>query len=149
MATPRDIKHEGRITAITEKKVTVTILAKSACASCETKGLCSSSEMKDKEIEIDRVGGQMLRVGEMVNVAMTPSMGSKAVLFGYVLPLFFLVGAMAVSSYLFNNEGVVGLSALASVAIYYFILWLFRDKLNSTFVFRIERWLKDDISCNI
>lgn len=146
MAT-RIIKHDGRITAINENDITVTILAKSACTSCEAKGLCNSSEMKDKDIQIKYVGSLKWKAGEVVNVTMKPSMGSKAVFYGYVYPFLFLIATLIVAANITANEIIIGLSALGGVAVYYTILWMLRDKLNSTFVFELEKFVDTESIC--
>ncbi|MEI6348402.1 MAG: SoxR reducing system RseC family protein [Bacteroidota bacterium] len=145
----RDIKHEGRISAISAGEITVTILAKSACTSCEAKGMCGSSEMKDKEIFIKYSGAESWKIGEIVNVAMKPSMGRKAVFLGYVFPLMFLIITMAITANLTDNEGIIGLSTLGSVGIYFTLLWTFRDKLNNSFTFSIEKYSNYESVCNV
>jgi sigma-E factor negative regulatory protein RseC len=147
MAT-RNIKHDGRITSINENDITVTILAKSACTSCEAKGLCNSSEMKDKDIHIKYLGTFKWEVGEVVNVTMKPSMGPKAVFYGYVYPFLFLIAALIVVANITPNEIIIGLSALGGVAIYYTLLWMLRDQLNSTFVFELEKFIVTQSVCH-
>jgi len=145
----KDIKHKGRISAISHGEITVTILSKSACASCEAKGLCNSFEMKDKEVYVNHIGNETWAVGEDVNVTMKPSMGRKAVFVGYVIPLLVLILAMVISANLTTNEAVIGLSTLGAVGIYFLLLWAFRDKLNSSFTFAIEKFSGDDSACDL
>lgn len=146
MAT-KIIKHDGRITAINGNDITVTILAKSACTSCEAKGLCNSSEMKDKDIQVKYYGTLKWEIGEVVNVTMKPSMGPKAVFYGYVYPFLFLIAALIVVANITSNEIIIGLSAIAGVAVYYTLLWMLRDKLNSTFVFELEKFVDTQSIC--
>jgi sigma-E factor negative regulatory protein RseC len=145
----RDIKHEGRITSISGSDITVTILAKSACTSCEAKGLCNSSEMKDKEINIKYFGTQSWNINEVVNVTMKPSMGSKAVFYGYILPLIFLIAALVISANLTKNEIVIGLSTLGGVGLYFVLLFAFKEKLNNSFTFMIEKYSGNEFDCTI
>jgi len=146
MAT-RIIKHDGRITAINGKDITVTILAKSACTSCEAKGLCNSSEMKDKDIHINYLGAQNWEIGEVANVTMKPSMGTKAVLFGYIYPFLFLITTLIIVANITSNEIIIGLSTLGGVGVYYTLLWILRNKLNSTFVFELEKFNQTNSLC--
>ncbi len=143
----KKIKHDGRITAIHGSNITVTILSKSACTSCEAKGLCNSSEIKDKDIDIKYFGTETWEVDQLVNVAMKPSMGSKAVLYGYLFPFLFLIAALIAVSAITPNEIIVGLSALGGVVLYFVILWLFREKLNDTFIFEIEKFVDTQSIC--
>ena len=46
------ITHQGRVESINEKHIKVRITQTSACASCEAKKLCNSSESKEKLIDI-------------------------------------------------------------------------------------------------
>ncbi len=143
----KDIKHKGRITAISHGEITVTILTKSACASCEAKGMCNSFEMKDKEVYVNYFGHETWTVGEDVNVTMKPSMGRKAVFVGYVIPLLVLILAMTVAANLTTSEAIIGASSIGAVGIYFLLLWLFRNKLNNTFTFSIEKYTEDDSAC--
>lgn len=145
----KDIKHKGRISAISHGEITVTILSKSACASCEAKGVCNSFEMKDKDIYVHYSGPETWSVGEDVNVTMKPSMGRKAVFVGYVFPLLVLILAMSMVANLTPNEAIIGASSIGAVALYFLLLWLFRDKLNNTFTFSIEKFTGEDFTCEL
>ena len=48
-----------------------------------------------------------------------------------------LVLILSLSSFI-GNEYLVGGLSVAGVAVYYFIIWLLKDKLNDEFVFYIE-----------
>ncbi len=145
----KDIKHKGRITAISNGEITVTILTKSACASCEAKGMCNSFEMKDKDVYVHYFGQETWSVGEDVNVTMKPSMGRKAVFVGYVFPLLVLILAMSLVANLTPNELIIGASSIGAVGLYFLLLWLFRDKLNNTFTFSIEKFTGEDFTCEL
>ena len=66
------------------------------------------------------------------------SMGLKAVWISYVIPLAILMILILSLSPVFENEYLCGLAAVAGVAIYYFGIWLFRDRLSNEFVFYIK-----------
>ena len=65
-------------------------------------------------------------------------MGLKAVWISYVIPLLILLILILSLSSVIGNEAYVGLVAIAGVALYYFVIWLLRNKLESEFVFYIE-----------
>ena len=65
-------------------------------------------------------------------------MGLKAVWISYVIPLLILLILILSLSSVIGNEAYVGLAAIAGVALYYFVIWLLRNKLESEFVFYIE-----------
>ena len=66
------------------------------------------------------------------------TMGLKAVWISYVIPLAILMILILSLSSVIGNELLLGLVAIAGVALYYFFIWLFRDKLSNEFVFYIK-----------
>ena len=52
MVSSNNIVHRGVIESIDESIVKVSIMAISACASCKAKGMCGTSEMQEKIIEV-------------------------------------------------------------------------------------------------
>ena len=77
-------------------------------------------------------------VGDEVQVATKMSMGMKAVWISYVIPLMVLMILILSLSAVFEKEYMRGLVAIAGVGTYYFVVWLFRDKLKDEFVFYIK-----------
>ena len=77
-------------------------------------------------------------VGDEVQIATKMSMGMKAVWISYVIPLMVLMILILSLSTVFEKEYLRGLVAIAGVCVYYFIVWLFRGKLNNEFVFYIK-----------
>ena len=77
-------------------------------------------------------------VGDTVEVCTKMSMGLKAVWISYVIPLAVLMILILSLSPVFENEYLCGLASVAGVAIYYFGIWLFRDRLSNEFVFYIK-----------
>jgi sigma-E factor negative regulatory protein RseC len=68
---------------------------------------------------------------------MEKTMGNKAVLYAYFLPFVILLTTLIVMLSIFHNEAVAGLTSLAILIPYYFILFLQRDKIKKKFTFRI------------
>ncbi len=132
------IAHDGIIVEITPDFTTVEILSSSACASCHAKGLCGMSEEEKKLIMVPTDPYTVYSEGQQVKVMTKKSMGLKAVWISYVIPLLILLILILSLSSVIGNEAYVGLAAIAGVALYYFVIWLLRDKLESEFVFYIE-----------
>lgn len=132
------IAHDGIIVEITPDFTTVEILSSSACASCHAKGLCGMSEEEKKLIMVPTDPYTVYSEGQQVKVMTKKSMGLKAVWISYVIPLLILLILILSLSSVIGNEVYVGLAAIAGVALYYFVIWLLRDKLESEFVFYIE-----------
>ena len=132
------IAHDGIIVEITPDFTTVEILSSSACASCHAKGLCGMSEEEKKLIMVPTDPYTVYSEGQQVKVMTKKSMGLKAVWISYVIPLLILLILILSLSSVIGNEAYVGLVAIAGVALYYFVIWLLRNKLESEFVFYIE-----------
>ena len=126
---------------ISEQYISVEIVNKSACAACHAKGVCAASDEKIKVIEvplsIDTLA-EDYKVGDMVNVVMKGSLGLKAIWLAYVVPLLVLMASILVLSLLHLHEAAVGLVSVGVVALYYIVLFFFRNKLSKIFTFYIQ-----------
>ena len=138
MAKKNEIIHDGKIIEITPDFTSVEIVSSSACSSCHAKGLCGMSEEQEKVIMVPTDPYSEYAVGDDVKVATKMTMGLKAVWISYVIPLAILMILILSLSPVFENEYLCGLAAVAGVAIYYFGIWLFRDRLSNEFVFYIK-----------
>ena len=114
------------------------ILSTSACAECHAKGMCGMSESKVKEISVPTDPYSVHEVGDEVQVMLKKSMGLKAVWISYVIPLFILMILILSLSSVNVHEAYVGLGAIAGVALYYLVIYLFRNRLANDFVFYIK-----------
>ena len=138
MASKNEIAHKGKITDITPDFTTVEIVACSACSSCHAKGLCGMSEEQEKIIMLPTDPYATHKVGDEVEVCTKMTMGLKAVWISYVIPLAVLMILILSLSGIFENEALRGLAAIAGVGVYYFIIWIFRDRLKNEFTFYIK-----------
>ena len=138
MKNRNEIKHPGKIVEITPEYTTVEILVPSSCAECHAKGLCGMSEEQEKVISVPTDPYATHKVGDQVEVCTKMTMGFKAAWISYVIPLAVLMILILSLSAVFEKEYMRGLVAIAGVAVYYFIVWLFRGKLNNEFVFYIK-----------
>ena len=137
MAKKNEIIHSGKIVDITPDFTTVQIIASSACSECHAKGLCGMSEEQEKIIMLPTDPYTPRQVGEEVQVKTKMTMGLKAVWISYVIPLVILMILILSLSSVVGNEYLRGAVAIAGVGIYYFIIWLLRDKLSDQFEFYI------------
>ena len=138
MAKRNEIVHSGKIVEITPDFTTVQILVSSACSSCHAKGLCGMSEEEEKMIMVPTDPYASHQVGDQVQVMTKMTMGLKAVWISYVIPLAVLMILILSLSSVIGNELLLGLVAIAGVALYYLGIWLFRDRLSDEFVFYIK-----------
>lgn len=139
MSSSSEISHAGRIIDITPSVTTVEIVSESACSACHAKGLCGVSESKTKTVQVPTRGWDSFKVGDEVSVVLKASMGHKAVWIAYVAPLAVLMAVILGTSGLGMGELASGLTALGAVAAYYFVVWLFRARLKSEYIFNIIR----------
>lgn len=134
-----EIRHRGRICAITQEGVRVEILNKSMCAACHARSLCSLGDEQIKTISIKYCDSSMFSIGEEVEVVMRQTMGLKAVLFSYVYPLIILMILLLSLPRLNINELFSALLAVLAVATYYLFLYLCRDRIAKSFIFTIAK----------
>jgi len=132
------IIHPGIIESINGNRVSVRILSQSACSSCHAKQACTVADMKDKIIDAELDQAENRKPGDEVMVRMDESLGRKAVILGYGLPLVVLVASIIIFLSLLKHEGLAALLSILMLVPYYFVLYLFRDRLHKEFRFRIE-----------
>ena len=138
MAKKNEIAHTGKIIEVGPDYTTVQIIASSACSACHAKGMCGMSEQQEKLIMVPTNGFADHKEGDEVQVYTKMTMGLKAAWISYVIPLAILMILILSLSNVFENEYLCGLVAMAGVAVYYFGIWLFRDRLSNEFVFYIR-----------
>ncbi|MEY8687539.1 SoxR reducing system RseC family protein [Bacteroides sp. AN502(2024)] len=132
------IKHLGIVENIQDSHLSVRIVQTSACAACSAKGHCSSSDSKDKIIDITDTAAASYQVGERVMVVGEMSMGMMAVVLAFVLPFILLIFSLFLFMALMENELYAALFSLAVLMPYYFVLWLNKMRLKQKFSFTIK-----------
>ena len=130
------IRHTGIVERIDGDMAVVRIAQTSACAGCHAAKMCMASESRDKRIDARLT--HPVAVGDEVQVVVREQLGWLAVLLAYIIPFLLLVAAVAGFAKIGWSEAKAGTGALVSVAIYYVILRLFRDKLQRKFTFYVE-----------
>ena len=138
MAKKNEISHKGRIIEVGPDFTTVEMIVSSACSSCHAKGLCGMSEEEQKIIMVPTDGFAEHKPGDGVVVKTKMTMGLKAVWISYVIPLAILMILILSLSGVIESEVYRALAAIGGVAVYYFFIWLFRNKLSNEFVFYIK-----------
>lgn len=132
------IKHQGTVESITRTFVQVRIVQTSACSSCSAKAFCSSSESKEKLIDIYDADTSDLHVGQEVVVYGTTSMGMRAVGLAFGIPFLILVAVLFFAYKLTEGDEAVSASiALVSLAPYYAVLYMLRGRIKHRFSFKI------------
>ena len=132
------ITHPGIVQKVEIDRVFVMILAESACVSCKVKGMCSVADMKEKIIEAYRQPGKEYKAGQKVNVILQRTMGTKAVILGYLIPFVIVVVALFSLTGTGLNQGGAALISLGLLLPYYLTLYRFKDTFKKRFSFRVE-----------
>jgi sigma-E factor negative regulatory protein RseC len=133
------IDHEGVILDINPDYITVEILSSSACGSCAAKGACSLGEVEAKVVEVANSGYNQYEPGERVNVLLRKSLGHKALYISYLIPLLILVSILLSLSAAGAGDLITGLAIIGGLALYYSIVYLFRERFRKEYVFTIEK----------
>jgi sigma-E factor negative regulatory protein RseC len=132
------IHQTGIIEHIDPDKVYVKVIQQSACAGCQVKSMCSSSECKARIVEIEG-HFDSFHVNEQVEIEGKNSLGYLAVLYAFVLPLFLLIGMIVFCLKTNRSEAFSALAGIAVLPVYYSVLYFFRDKLKKKFVFAMKK----------
>ena len=133
------IKHKGIVERVEGSHLVVRIVQTSACAACSAKGLCNASESKEKLIDVYEVK-DTYQVGEEVVLCGTTSMGMRAVLLAFGIPVLLLLMVLFIAMKVTDGDSfLAALAALIAIVPYYGLVYLFRDRLNKNFSFTIEK----------
>jgi positive regulator of sigma E activity len=130
------ISHQGIVLRCEGDRAYVTLSENAACQSCRAKGACGVQESDDHLYEVPAKG---LAVGDRVMLEITSSTAFKSVALAYLVPFLLILTMVILGSVLQMDEGLAALSALGSIAIYYFLLALFFQKRQSHFNLNIHR----------
>lgn len=130
--------HNGIVTASGEGRVKVKMEVHSACSSCHAHAKCGFSESAHKEVTIDTKDWLNYPEGTNVEVIISQGRGMAAVWWAYLLPAILIIICFAVL-YNLSSELITALVTLVVVAVYYVILWFFRQRLQKRFSFRIRK----------
>lgn len=100
--------------------------------------MCNSSESKEKLVDIVSSEAFSYRVGEEVLLTGSVEMGLTAVFWAYGAPLLLLMAVLLATLQVTTDEPLAALMALASLAGYYGVLYLNKNRLTRKFLFTIK-----------
>ncbi len=133
------IEHTGTVEEVSERAVTVRIVASGACAQCRAREACGMGESRDKIIVVPTADAKDYRRGDEVRVSVSRAAGLTAVAVGYVGALAVLVTAIVIGTRAGWSEGLSALAGLGAVAIYYIGVWLVRGRIEQKIRFTITK----------
>lgn len=129
-------EHLGIVQKADSKSVIVKILSESACAGCHAENMCSLTGKEEKLVEVR--GSYNVSPGETVTIMMKKTIGFRAVILSYVIPLVVIVTALVIMLDITSSELLAGLISISVLIPYYFIIWLFRNQINDKFTFSLK-----------
>ena len=145
MAETNEISHKGRVVSVSNDSLTVEIVSSSACSSCKAASMCAMSESAVKHVDVRPVAGEKYDVGDEVEVLLSPSMGLKAALLAYFLPVVLLMAVCVPMSFAGCGALLSGGVGLGTMALYYVVLYLFRDRIGKEYEFRVIKENKHNL----
>ncbi len=132
------VTHPGIIKKVEDNKVEVAIMVTSGCASCEIKGACSVSDVEEKSVMVSVENADKFKIGQTITIEMSQSLGTWAVLLGYVFPFLVLFAGLIIFINLGLDQGLAGILALSLLLPYYLTIYSLRNYLGSRFNYSIK-----------
>lgn len=132
------VTHPGIIKKVTEKSIEIAIMVTSGCSSCEIKGACSVSDVEEKSVKVNTDNAEQYKLGQTITIEMKQSLGTWAVLLGYVFPFLVLFTGLIIFISVGLDQGFAGILALLLLLPYYLTLYLLRNFLGSRFNYSIR-----------
>ena len=139
MKQPNQIEHKGTVALVGRNFVRVDIEVMEACGSCASRKACSMGSSEKREIVVYTSEASNYSVGEAVKVGAKQSLGVVAVLLCYVVPLVVLVGALAIAVSSGCSDGIAALISMGAIALYYAVLYLYRNSISKKVIFTIDK----------
>jgi len=122
------VSHDGVVTVIQGRMVTVQFVQSSACSGCHARNMCTSGDSKQREV-VAECWGHSFQVGDKVTISVSQQLARTAMWYAFGLPaVLVLVALFPLISLLGDMWACVALLAL--IAIYYTGFYLLRGKLE-------------------
>lgn len=132
------ISHEGVVQNIGIQTIEVVITSQSACSGCHAKGMCGMSEAKEKVVTAQRPDFDV-KPGDKVLVVGTTGNALFSVVIVYVLPSVLILGSIFLLEKIENSELTAAIGSLLLLVLYFFILYLFRNRISKKIKFTVQR----------
>jgi len=132
------VAHPGIIKRIEDNKVEIAIMVTSGCASCEIKGACSVSDVEEKSVMVTVDDANRYSINQPITIEMQQSLGTWAVLLGYVFPFLVLFTGLIIFINIGIDQGIAGLLSLLLLLPYYLSLYFLKNYLGTRFYYNIR-----------
>ena len=117
--------------------VTLRIDDQDECGDCPAANLCGTKGETSNLISIKTSDVSLYKVDDIVTVRGTEQMHKKAIMYATVFPCIILVAAMVGIYLLTGDQLAAALSGIGLMIVFYFVLWLCRNKIAHEFQFKI------------
>lgn len=131
-----NIEHQGTVIRASSSNITASIECQSACGNCPSRGGCA---ILNKTIDIKVNAPHEYKAGDKVIISTSAYNSWLGLFLGYILPLIVVLFCIILGSVMGCNENYVGVASLLILVPYYFLIWLFRKKINSIINFQIRK----------
>ena len=133
------IRHTGVVLSADGETARVQIVQTSACQACKARSMCVSSESHELSDVVCQISEPM-QAGDQVEVEVRERLAWKAVVIAYIVPFVVMMVVLAGLNVLTDwSEAVTGTLSLCSIALYYIVLSLFKNKLQKQFSFSARK----------
>ena len=126
----RDISHTGTVVEVSSHSVTISIDTTSDnCNGCSARLLCrrNGESPGDTVIDVPVTESFAYKVGDKVSVSIPEHSRISALFIALIMPCICLLLAVIILSLANFNDAFVAIGALAAVAAYFAILFVFRN----------------------
>ena len=122
-------RRSGVVVAVTPTEVTVKIQQLSACTGCHAKEFCTTADSQDRLLKIP-TQGRHYELGQAVLVEARDSIGRRAILLAFLLPLLLLLLGLGLGLHTLGlSEGLSIALSLVLLVLYGLLLYASRGRL--------------------
>ena len=132
------IEHQGKVLSVEGDTLKVEIVSVSACGSCSAANLCSAAEKKSKVVDVVCAPGESYAPGDVVVFVGSESMGVRAVVVAYVVPLLLVVAGLLVGRFAGLGDAGCAVAALVPLVPFYACLYFLRGRIDKSFKFKTK-----------
>jgi len=122
------VSHDGVVTDIQGRMVTVQFVQSSACSGCHARQMCTSGDSKQREV-VAECWGHSFQVGDKVTISVSQQLARTAMWYAFGLPAVLVLAALFPFIALMGDMWAC-LSLLGLIAVYYTVFYQMRDKLE-------------------
>lgn len=135
----KHIEHRAVVVAVDAPIVEVEMTVVEACEGCRAKEICGVGTGEKRVVAVHDTLARYYEVGEEVIISIEEIMGMKAVIYAYIIPFFIMIGVLFGLKEFEASDLIAGGSALLITGVYYFVLWLMRNRIEKELIFKIKK----------